>query len=125
MRHESSCERRVVAEGGPALAAGTENGQEGRAAFHGVESASVDRHPLHAPGRAAVAAAPPRNGLGQRVHPLAPLPDVDSRGVWRRLHRVLLQAFSWADEIDLSRAPLDRSSVAAKRRQRHWPEFAV
>lgn len=37
------------------------------------------------------------------------------RGVWRRLHLLLLQELSWADEIDWSRAALDRSTVAAKR----------
>src|SRR3972149_3209443 len=37
------------------------------------------------------------------------------RGVWKRLHLLLLQELSWADEIDWSRAALDSSTVAAKR----------
>src|ERR1035437_9116929 len=37
------------------------------------------------------------------------------RGVWPRLHRVLLDELSWAGEIDWSRAAIDSSSVAAKR----------
>ena len=37
------------------------------------------------------------------------------RGVWRRLHRVLLDHLAWADEIDWSRLSLDSSSVPAKR----------
>lgn len=36
-------------------------------------------------------------------------------GVWERLHLLLLQELSWADEIDWSRAALDSSTVAAKR----------
>ena len=37
------------------------------------------------------------------------------RGVWRRLHGVLLKELAWADEIDWSRVAIDSSSVAAKR----------
>jgi transposase len=36
-------------------------------------------------------------------------------GVWRRLHRVLLDRLGEADEIDWERASLDSASVAAKR----------
>jgi transposase len=36
------------------------------------------------------------------------------RGVWRRLHGVLLKKLAWADEIDWSRVAIDSSSVAAK-----------
>lgn len=41
--------------------------------------------------------------------------DWTKRGVWKRLHKLLLQELSWADEIDWSRAALDSSTVAAKR----------
>ena len=37
------------------------------------------------------------------------------RGLWRRLHAVLLQELAWADEIDWSRVAIDSSTVAAKR----------
>jgi transposase len=37
------------------------------------------------------------------------------RGVWRRLHHVLLAHLAWADEIDWRRLSLDSSSVPAKR----------
>jgi transposase len=36
-------------------------------------------------------------------------------GVWRKLHRVLLDRLGEADEIDWSRASLDSASVSAKR----------
>src|ERR1039458_8905419 len=32
------------------------------------------------------------------------------RGVWRRLHSVLLQELAWADEIDWSRIAIDSST---------------
>ncbi|MBM4124384.1 MAG: IS5 family transposase [Nitrospira sp.] len=38
------------------------------------------------------------------------------RGVWKRLHKLLLRELSWAGEIDWSRAALDSSTVAAKKR---------
>ena len=37
------------------------------------------------------------------------------RGLWRRLHAVLLQELAWADEIDWNRVAIDRATVAAKR----------
>ncbi len=37
------------------------------------------------------------------------------RGIWRRLHTVLLQELAWVDEIDWNRVAIDRSTVAAKR----------
>jgi transposase len=37
------------------------------------------------------------------------------RGIWRRLHAVLLQELAWADEIDWNRVAIDSSTVAAKR----------
>ena len=37
------------------------------------------------------------------------------RGIWRRLHAVLLQELAWADEIDWDRVAIDSSTVAAKR----------
>ncbi len=43
------------------------------------------------------------------------LRDWQEAGVWRRLHRVLLDRLEEADEIDWSRASLDSASVAAKR----------
>ena len=43
------------------------------------------------------------------------LRDWQEAGVWRRLHRVLLDRLGEADEIDWSRASLDSASVAAKR----------
>jgi transposase len=43
------------------------------------------------------------------------LRDWQEAGVWRRLHRALLDRLGEADEIDWSRASLDSASVAAKR----------
>ncbi len=43
------------------------------------------------------------------------LRDWQEAGVWRRLHRVLLDRLGEADKIDWSRASLDSASVAAKR----------
>jgi transposase len=43
------------------------------------------------------------------------LRDWQEAGVWRRLHRVLLDRLGEADEIDWSRVSLDSASVAAKR----------
>ena len=43
------------------------------------------------------------------------LRDWEEAGVWRGLHRVLLDRLGEADEIDWSRASLDSASVAAKR----------
>ena len=43
------------------------------------------------------------------------LRDWQEAGVWRRLHRVLLDRLGEAAEIDWSRASLDSASVAAKR----------
>ena len=43
------------------------------------------------------------------------LRDWEQAGVWRELHRVLLDKLGQADEIDWSRASLDSASVAAKR----------
>ncbi len=43
------------------------------------------------------------------------LRDWEEAGVWRKLHRVLLDRLGEADKIDWSRASLDSASVAAKR----------
>ena len=43
------------------------------------------------------------------------LRDWQEAGVWRRLHRALLDRLGEADRIDWSRACLDSTSVPAKR----------
>ena len=43
------------------------------------------------------------------------LRDWEEAGVWRELHRVLLDRLGSADQIDWSRASLDSASVPAKR----------
>jgi transposase len=43
------------------------------------------------------------------------LRDWQEAGVWRELHRVLLDRLGEADQIDWERASLDSASVAAKR----------
>jgi transposase len=43
------------------------------------------------------------------------LRDWEEAGVWRQLHRVLLDRLDDADRIDWSRASLDSASVPAKR----------
>ena len=46
------------------------------------------------------------------------LQEWNHRGVWRKLHRILLQQLEDADQIDWSRAVIDSSSVRATRRGR-------
>ena len=48
--------------------------------------------------------------------------DWTKRGVWKRLHKLLLRELSWAGEIEWSRAALDSSTVAAMGGQLHRPE---
>jgi transposase len=43
------------------------------------------------------------------------LRDWEEAGVWRKLHRVLLDRLGEADEIDWERASLDSAAVPAKR----------
>jgi transposase len=50
------------------------------------------------------------------------LRDWQQAGVWRELHRVLLDRLGEADEIDWERASLDSARVAAKRGRANRPE---
>lgn len=54
-------------------------------------------------------------GFGSGVTCWRRLRDWQKAGVWRRLHRVLLDDLSKAGLIDWSRASLDSASVPAKR----------
>ncbi len=54
-------------------------------------------------------------GFGSGVTCWRRLRDWQKAGVWRRLHRVLLDELGKAGMIDWSRASLDSSSVPAKR----------
>ena len=54
-------------------------------------------------------------GFGSGVTRWRRLRDWQKAGVWRRLHRVLLDELGKAGLIDCSRASLDSSSVPAKR----------
>ncbi len=58
---------------------------------------------------------PKGSGLGSRVTCWRRLRDWQKAGVWRRLHRVLLDELGKAGLIDWSRASLDSASVPAKR----------
>jgi transposase len=55
-------------------------------------------------------------GFGSGVTCWRHLRDWQKAGVWRRLHRVLLDELGEAGLIDWSRASLDSASVTAKRR---------
>jgi transposase len=54
-------------------------------------------------------------GFGSGVTCWRRLRDWQKAGVWRRLHRVLLDALGKAGMIDWSRVSLDSASVPAKR----------
>ena len=54
-------------------------------------------------------------GCGSGVTCWRRLRDWQEAGVWRRLHRVLLDRLGAADRIDWSRAALDSAAVPAKR----------
>jgi transposase len=51
------------------------------------------------------------------------LRDWQEAGVWRELHRVLLERLGEADEIDWEHASLDSASVAAKRGAKKPPRI--
>lgn len=58
---------------------------------------------------------PKETGCGSGSTCWRRLRDWQEAGVWRRLHRVLLDRLGEADRIDWSRACLDSASVPAKR----------
>lgn len=58
---------------------------------------------------------PPEMGCGSGMTCWRRLREWNDAGVWRRLHRVLLDRLGEADRIDWSRAALDSSSVGAQK----------
>jgi transposase len=58
---------------------------------------------------------PVEMGCGSGMSCWRRLRDWQAAGVWRQLHRVLLERLQAADAIDWSRAALDSSSLGAKR----------
>ena len=58
---------------------------------------------------------PMEMGCGSGMSCWRRLRDWQAAGVWRRLHRVLLERLQAAGAIDWSRAALDSASVGAKR----------
>ncbi len=58
---------------------------------------------------------PKEMGFGSGVTCWRRLRDWQSAGVWRRLHRALLDRLGRAGRVDWSRASLDSASVPAKR----------
>ena len=58
---------------------------------------------------------PVEMGCGSGMSCWRRLRDWQAAGVWRQLHRVLLERLQAADAIDWSRASLDSSSLGAKR----------
>jgi transposase len=58
---------------------------------------------------------PTELGCGSGVTCWRRLRDWERAGVWRRLHRALLDQLGEADRIDWSRASVDSASVPAKR----------
>src|SRR4051812_41757826 len=58
---------------------------------------------------------PPEMGCGSGVTCWRRLRQWQRRGVWKRLHRVLLEQLAAADQIDWRRAALDSRSLPAKK----------
>ncbi len=58
---------------------------------------------------------PPELGCGSGVTCWRRLREWQRRGVWKRLHRVMLERLAQADRIDWSRAALDSRSLPAKK----------
>jgi transposase len=58
---------------------------------------------------------PVEMGCGSGMSCWRRLRDWQAAGVWRQLHRVLLERLQAAEAIDWSRAALDSSSLGAKR----------
>src|SRR5919202_4350860 len=58
---------------------------------------------------------PTEMGYGSGVTCWRRLRDWQRRGVWRRLHQVMLERLAAADRIDWTRAALDSRSLAAKK----------
>lgn len=58
---------------------------------------------------------PPEMGCGSGVTCWRRLRRWQRRGVWKRLHRALLEELAAADQIDWSRAAVDSRSLAAKK----------
>ena len=58
---------------------------------------------------------PQEMGCGSGMTCWRRLRDWQKRGVWTKLHRLLLRELRAADQLDWSRAALDSSSVAAKK----------
>jgi transposase len=58
---------------------------------------------------------PKEMGCGSGMTCWRRLKEWHEAGVWERLHRVLLDRFGEADQIDWERASLDSASIPAKR----------
>ena len=63
---------------------------------------------------------PTELGWGSGVTCWRRLWEWQRRGVWKKLHRAMLDRFAAADQIDSTRAALDSRSVAAKKGSRRW-----
>ena len=58
---------------------------------------------------------PTELGYGSGVTCWRRLREWQRRGVWKKLHRAMLDRLAAADQIDWSRASLDSASISAKR----------
>ena len=58
---------------------------------------------------------PPEMGCGSGITCWRRLREWQRRGVWQRLHQVLLQQLASADQLDWSRAIVDSRSLPAKK----------
>ena len=58
---------------------------------------------------------PPEMGCGSGVTCWRRLREWQRRGVWKKLHRALLERLAAAEHIDWSRAAVDSRSLAAKK----------
>ncbi len=61
-------------------------------------------------------------GYGSGVTCWRRLREWQRRGVWKKLHRAMLERLTAADKIDWSRGALDSRSLPAEGGRRRWPE---
>ena len=65
---------------------------------------------------------PKEIGCGSGMTCYRRLKEWHEAGVWKRLHRVLLDCLGEADRIDWSRAPLDSAALPAPGGRKDWAE---
>jgi transposase len=117
-RHEQRTgHRRALGSDRTSAAARTAQAQ--RRTAPGARSGRPGRHHLRAKERHTLGDAPQKEmGCGSGSTCWRRLRDWQEAGVWRELHRVLLDGLGESDRIEWGRASLDSASVPAKRGDR-------